>query len=53
MSRVGDRGNPLLGGSDLSTVIEVTPGEPGASGFVLYYKVVCSSLFFIFLLILV
>lgn len=40
MSRVGGRVNPLLGGTNLSTVIEENPRKtykkPGASGLNLY-----------------
>ena len=41
MSRVGNRVNPLLGATDLSTVIEVnhrkTSGKPCGSGLNLYF----------------
>lgn len=33
MSRVGDVRNPLLSGSDLSTIIQENPGQPSGSGF--------------------
>ena len=40
MSRVGDKGNPLLGGTDLSSVKDENPRKtykkPGGSGINLY-----------------